>query len=67
MQKKLKPQGSPWLHAAFIDFKQASDCVPRHKLWQHLQNIGMPGQLFSIIQKLYQDDEYILWWIEARK
>jgi hypothetical protein len=57
----LKPhQRSPRLHAAFIDFKQAYDCVPRLQLWQHLENIGMPAQLLSVIKDLYQDDEYIL-------
>ena len=55
----LHPHGSSRLHAAFIDFKQAYDCVPRQKLWQHLENTGMPVQL-SIIKNLYQDDEYIL-------
>eukprot|EP00983_Pelagomonas_calceolata_P071387 1151199-Pelagomonas_calceolata.AAC.4 len=35
--KKLKPQQSPRLHAAFIGFSQAYDTVPRLQLWDHLQ------------------------------
>ena len=58
--KKLKPQQSPRLHAAFIDFSQAYDTVPRLQLWDHLQRIAMPALLLHAIKEMYQDDEYIL-------
>ncbi len=55
-----KPHGSPRLHAAFIDFKQAYDSVPRSALWEHLQRNCMSTCLLKIIQNLYNADEYVL-------
>eukprot|EP00983_Pelagomonas_calceolata_P007493 244440-Pelagomonas_calceolata.AAC.1 len=60
LQKKLKPQQSPRLHAAFIDFSQAYDTVPRLQLRDHLQRIAMPTPLLCAIKEMYQDDGYIL-------
>ena len=48
------------LHAAFIDFKQAYDTVPRAKLWEHFRCIGLPAHILFIIQNLYARDEYDL-------
>eukprot|EP00983_Pelagomonas_calceolata_P019708 620785-Pelagomonas_calceolata.AAC.1 len=58
--KKLKPRQSPRLHAAFVDFSQASDTVPRLQPWDHLQRIAMPTLLLQAIKETYRDDEYIL-------
>ncbi len=55
-----KPHGSPRLHAAFIDFKQAYDSIPRCAFWEHLQHNCMPTCLLKIIQNLYDADEYVL-------
>jgi len=55
-----RPKGSPRLHVAFIDFKQAYDTIPREALWKHLQRIRMPTCLLDIIKNMYADDEYIL-------
>jgi len=55
-----KPHASPRLHAAFIDFKQAYDTIPKDALWEHLQRICMPTCLLKIIQNLYDADEYVL-------
>ncbi len=55
-----KPHGSPRLHAAFIDFKQAYDSNPRRALWEHLQRNCMPTSLLKIIQNLYDAVEYVL-------
>eukprot|EP00983_Pelagomonas_calceolata_P031997 1003764-Pelagomonas_calceolata.AAC.1 len=55
--KKLKQQQSPRLHAAFIDFSQAYDTVPRLQLWDHLQRIAMPAPLLQAIKEMYQNDE----------
>ena len=48
------------LFAAFIDFQQAYDSVPRNKLWNHLYNRHMPLHLIHILQDLYHEDEYTL-------
>ncbi len=52
--------GSSRLYAAFIDFKQAYDCIPGHKLWGHLRSCQMPDHILSILKDLYHDDEYTL-------
>ena len=48
------------LHAAFIDFKQAYDTIPRDALWKHLRRTRMPAPLLSVIQDMYNRDEYVL-------
>jgi len=48
------------LHAAFIDFKQAYDTIPRQALWQHLQSIRMPAPFLAAIKDMYEGDEYVL-------
>eukprot|EP00983_Pelagomonas_calceolata_P100475 1158571-Pelagomonas_calceolata.AAC.9 len=59
-----RPDASPRLHAAFIDFKQAYDTIPREALWTHLQRICMPTCLLattkSINASIYANDGYIL-------
>ncbi len=60
LRKQKKPHGSPRLHAAFIDFKQAYDFIPRCALWEHLQHDCMPTCLLKIIQNLYDADKYVL-------
>jgi hypothetical protein len=54
------PHSSPRLHAAFIDFKQAYDTIPRQALWQHLQRICMPAPFLAAVQDMYEGDEYVL-------
>ena len=58
--RTIKPNGSPRLHAAFIDFKQAYDTIPRDALWKHLRRTRMPAPLLSVIQDMYNRDEYVL-------
>jgi len=55
--KTKKPHGSPRLHAAFIDFKQAYDSVPRCAIWKHLQRNCMHTCRLKIIQNLYDADK----------
>jgi len=52
--------GSSRLYAAFIDFKQAYDCISRHKLWGHLRSFRMPDQILSILKDLYHADDSTL-------
>ena len=58
--RTIKPNGSPRLHAAFIDFKQAYDTTPRDALWKHLRCTRMPAPLLAVIQDMYNRDEYVL-------
>jgi hypothetical protein len=52
---------SVWqLRAAFIDFKQAYDTIPRDALWKHLKRTHMPAPLLPVIQDMYNRDEYVL-------
>ena len=48
------------MHAAFIDFKQAYDTIARDALWKHLRRTRMPAPLLSVIQNMYNRDEYVL-------
>jgi len=52
--------GSSRLYAAFIDFKQAYDCIPNHKLWGHLRSCRIPDHILSILKDMYHADEYTL-------
>eukprot|EP00983_Pelagomonas_calceolata_P125291 1161196-Pelagomonas_calceolata.AAC.3 len=56
----IKPGRSSQLHTAFIDSKQAYDTIPRQALWQHLQRTYMPTSFSSIINYMYDADEYNL-------
>eukprot|EP00983_Pelagomonas_calceolata_P052899 1143062-Pelagomonas_calceolata.AAC.3 len=47
-----RPNASPRLLAAFIDFKQAYDTIPREALWTHLQGIRMPSCQLTIIKSV---------------
>ena len=58
--KTIKPNGSPRLHAAFVDFKQAYDTIPRDALWKHIRCTRMPAPLLSVIQDMYNRDEHVL-------
>ena len=57
--RTIEPNGSPRLHAAFIDFKQAYDTIPRDAPWKHLRRTRMPAPLLSVIQDMYNRDEYV--------
>eukprot|EP00983_Pelagomonas_calceolata_P042827 1138672-Pelagomonas_calceolata.AAC.2 len=54
-----RPNASPRLHAAFINFKQTYDTIPREALLTHLQRICMPTCLLASIKSMYAN-EYIL-------
>jgi hypothetical protein len=58
--RTIKPNGPPRFHAAFTDFKQAYDTIPRDALWKHLRRTRMPAPLLSVIQDMYNSDEYVL-------
>jgi hypothetical protein len=57
---RIKPFGHPYMHTAFVDFSQAYDTVPRPRLWEHLQSIGVPRYLTDSLREIYRGDEYIL-------
>jgi len=48
------------LYAAFIYFKQAYDCIPRHKPWGHSRSCRMPDHILPIFKDMYHADEYTL-------
>eukprot|EP00967_Tisochrysis_lutea_P067521 scaffold88185_cov29-Tisochrysis_lutea.AAC.1 len=56
----VQPNNASRLHAAFIDFKQAYNTIPREALWQHLRCISIPTSLLPVIQDMYADDECVL-------
>ena len=50
--RKLRRQST---YAAFIDFKQAYDRIPRRLLFEKLELIGIGGNFFETIKIIYQD------------
>ena len=50
--RKLRRQST---YAAFIDFKQAYDRIPRSLLFKKLELIGIGGNFLEIIKTIYQD------------
>jgi hypothetical protein len=48
-------EGGKPLHAAFIDFRKAYDSVPRDLLWRCMQKIGIHGEIFDILQQMYNN------------
>jgi hypothetical protein len=53
-------RGSSRLHTAFNDFKQAYDSIPRSKMWDHLRKNQTSIHMLSILENLYDADEYTL-------
>ena len=45
-------------YACFIDFKKASDSIPRDKLWQKLERIGSNGDFLETTGRLYLKTQY---------
>ena len=41
----------------FIDYAKAFDCVDHNKLWEILQEMGIPGHLTCILRNLYSGQE----------
>ena len=59
--RTIKPKGRlARLHAAFINFKQAYDTVPRDALWKHLRRTRLPAPLLAVIRDMYNRDKYVL-------
>lgn len=44
------------LCCCFVDFRKAFDTVPRHLLWQVLEEFGIQGRILDIIESLYAHD-----------
>lgn len=51
-----KPKGK--LYAFFVDFSTAFDTVNRRILWSVMKRKGIPGELISVIQKMYEHTAY---------
>ena len=41
------------IYFCFIDYAKAFDCVDHHKLWEILQEVGIPDQLTCLLRSLY--------------
>ncbi len=44
-------------YVGFINFSKAYDRIKRHKLWSHLNRIGVPEKFLSALKSLYQNVE----------
>ena len=43
----------PCLYSFFVDFKKAFDTIPRDKLWEHLQRLGVLAHLQQDVKAMY--------------
>ena len=41
----------------FVDYNKAFDCVDHNKLWEILQEMGIPDSLTWLLRNLYADQE----------
>ena len=48
------------LYFCFIDYAQAFDCVDHKKLWNILQEMGIPDHLTCLLRNLYAGQEAIV-------
>ena len=45
------------VYFCFIDYAKAFDCVDHNKLWNILQEMGIPDHLTCLLRNLYADQE----------
>ena len=45
------------IHFCFIDYAKAFDCVDHNKLWEILQEVGIPDHLTCLLRNLYAGQE----------
>ena len=45
------------IYFCFIDYSKAFDCVDHNKLWEILEEMGMPDHLTSLLRNLYAGQE----------
>ena len=45
------------IYFCFIDYAKAFDCVDHNKLWEILQEMGIPDHLICLLRNLYADQE----------
>ena len=45
------------IYFCFIDYAKAFDCVDHHKLWNILQEMGIPDHLTCLLRDLYAGQE----------
>ena len=45
------------IYFCFIDFAKAFDCVDHKKLWEILQEMGIPDYLTCLLRNLYEGQE----------
>ena len=45
------------IYFCFIDYAKAFDCVDRNKLWNILQEMGIPDHLTCLLRNLYAGQE----------
>ena len=45
------------IYFCFIDYDKPFDCVDHNKLWEILQQMGMPDHLICLLRNLYADQE----------
>ena len=57
-KSKIIPEKN--IYFCFIDYAKAFDCVDNNKLWEILQEIGIPDHFTGLLRDLYAGQEAIV-------
>ena len=55
--KKQESSKKKKIYFCFLDFAKVFDCVDHNKLWEILQEMGIPDHLTSLLRNLYAGQE----------
>ena len=59
-QESSRKLSALYIYFCFIDYTKAFDCVDHNKLWEILQEMGIPDHLICLLRNLYAGQEATL-------
>ena len=60
MQVQIIQDVNESLHACFIDYSRAFDCIIHKDLWESIVNLGLSRKLILLIQSLYLGQQSVV-------
>lgn len=52
MMEEIRLRGEG-LYCCFVDFKKSFDMIPRHKLWERMEKLGVPEEYKTKVARIY--------------
>ena len=56
-ESRLRDEG---LYCCFVDFKKAFDKIPRKKLWERMEKLGVPEEHKTAVARIYEKVKYAI-------